>query len=772
MTSSSFTPAARPLAIATFLFAALLVCTDAATAQEKRGTLEEILVTAEKRAENLQDLSQAVSALSGEDVDFRNVESFVDLGGIAPGVTVAKNEGFKTVISIRGVGNEANQNASANPSVSYHLDGIYIASPFALHTGFLDVERIEVLRGPQGTLFGQNSTGGAINVITAAPNPAAYEGSVSVGLGSYDLLTTRASINAPLGNAAALRLSVASNRHDGFSENIVRNEQLDEADDLSARLRLLWMPADTVRINLTAMAFKEDTNGAAQKGILDPTPGVRRLAQDSANRYDLGSRLASLVVEWDAPRVSVKSLTSYQSDEITVVRDNDRNDFATLIRQGTFLLPSIFDPEINDQTTFTQEVNFVSSEPLAGRWDWVAGVFYLRTEVDILIREYLDFNTDGVFDATTATREQVLNFMGEAGFISDSHPQRDSLSVYGQATYSLAERSRLISGLRITNDEVRSEVSNFFGRPPGTQILQTDSRKTTGRLALEYDLSGNTMIYGAYTHGFKPGGSNLTFGREDIIAPKLVLPTFEEETVDAYELGIKADLGNGRGRINAAVFRYDYENLQFQATDPEVFEGGVGNVPASTITGAELEVTAFLTSNFSVDARLSWLDTEIVERFLALDNVRSEDATNALLASGEPLFGAAIQRARAAQILDVKGNRLAKSPRFTADVMFRYYGRLSAAMEMEAGLRYAYRGAFEHRIFNNPRTDRVPAHGIFDFIVRIGHLSAQWHVDLVAANLANEHGVNARFTDVFGVGATSEELIAPRRYLVRFGMNF
>ena len=137
-----------------------------AAAQDERPLLEEIIVTAEKRSESLQDLSQAVTALSGEDIDNRNITSFVDLSSIAPGVTVAKNEGFKTVISIRGVGNETNQNASANPSVSYHLDGIYVASPYALHTDFLDIERIEVLRGPQGTLFGQNSTGGAINVIT------------------------------------------------------------------------------------------------------------------------------------------------------------------------------------------------------------------------------------------------------------------------------------------------------------------------------------------------------------------------------------------------------------------------------------------------------------------------------------------------------------------------------------------------------------------------------------------------------------------------------
>ena len=146
----------------------LILASEVSWAQQAP-VFEEVLVTAEKRTESLQNLSQAVTALSADDLESRQLNSFVDLSAIAPGVNVAKNEGFKTVITIRGIGNEANQNAIANPSVSYHLDGVYVASPFALQTDFLDLERIEVLRGPQGTLFGQNSTGGGINVITKAP---------------------------------------------------------------------------------------------------------------------------------------------------------------------------------------------------------------------------------------------------------------------------------------------------------------------------------------------------------------------------------------------------------------------------------------------------------------------------------------------------------------------------------------------------------------------------------------------------------------------------
>ncbi|MCY4364129.1 MAG: TonB-dependent receptor [Gammaproteobacteria bacterium] len=748
-----------------------LLCFNAA-AQEKKPLLEEIIVTAEKRSESLQDLSQAVTALSGEDIDDRNITSFVDLSSIAPGVTVAKNEGFKTVIAIRGVGNEANQNAIANPSVSYHLDGIYVASPFALHTDFLDLERIEVLRGPQGTLFGQNSTGGAINVITQAPDTEEFSGKADITVGNYSLIRARGSVNVPVSDTVALRASIASHNHDGFSRNIVVDQGLDQANSISARARLLWAPMENLRFNFTARYYDENTNGAAQKGILDSTPNPRRLTQDWHSSYELESQLYSLVAEWDSAAFTVRSLTSYQDDDIAIVRDNDRHDFVNLINQGIFLLPAIFDPETNRQKTFTQELNLISAEPLFGRLDWVAGVFYLDTEVDILIREYIDFNVDGSYGPGTVTVEEVLNFGGEVGFISDSKPERDSVSVYGQGTFHLTDSMRLIAGLRYTDDEVYSEVTNFFGRG-GTAVLEVQSEKLTGRGVVEFDLNDDTMVYASYTRGFKPGGSNLTYGREDIIAPIVVLPTFKDETVDAWELGVKTDFADNRVRLNAAAFYYEYKNLQYQATDPELFEGGVGNLPESEIYGAELELLAFITDRFTLDARLSWLETEISESHLALDNVQSDEATNALLPQCNfNIFCDDIQRARAEAVTDVKGNELAKTPNFTADVMLRYSGRLGSLADIEGSVQYIYRDGFQHRIFNNPKTDDVPSYDIVNLMLTIRPDAWPWYIDLMGMNLADEDGINARFTDVFGVGATGDELIAPRQYMVRFGMEF
>jgi iron complex outermembrane receptor protein len=738
------------------------------SAQDSQPVFEEVLVTAEKRSESLQDLSQAITVLTGEDLDTRQVTSFVDLSAIAPGVNIAKNEGFKTVITIRGVGNEANQNAIANPSVSYHLDGIYVASPFALQTDFLDLERIEVLRGPQGTLFGQNSTGGAINVITTAPSMDSSFGKADLTLGDYGLVKARAAYNLPLSDTLALRASVISNKRDGFTDNLTLDQDLDDANSLSARVRVLYEPSDNFRANFTAQYFDEDRNGAAQKGLLDPTPGARKLRQNSTAEYELESQLYSAVLEWDFEKFSVKSLTSYQDDDILIRRDNDRNDLDFLPPFAQ--LPSSYDPETNKQTTITQEVNLVSSEPLFGKLDWVAGVFYLDTEVEISILERLDFGFDGTFDPFTI--ETIYAYGGDVGFISDSKPERDSTSVYGQGTWNLSETWRTVFGLRYTEDEVYSSVTNYYGRE-GTDVLEIKSDKVTGRLVVEHDINDSTMLFGSFTKGFKPGGSNLTYGTEAVIAPIVVLPIFNEEIVNAYEIGLKTDLADGRIRLNAAAFYYDYNNLQYQATDPEVFNGGVGNIPESEIFGAELEFSAFLSDSLILDARMAWLDTEITSDHLALDNVQSEAAGNALLGQGFDLFSDEIQIARADQIQNVNGNELAKTPSFTGNLSLNWTKGLEAWGEMRSTLQYTYRGDFKHRIFNNADTDIVPSYDVLDLVVGFYPGAGEsWHVELVAKNLTDEDGINARFTDVFGVGATGDELIGPRQLMVRFGMDF
>ena len=213
-------------------FTVLFMLSISANAQNN-AVIEDVIVTAEKRSESLQDISQSVTAISDSEVESKNIETFVDLSSIVPGLTVAKNEGYKTVISIRGVGNETNQNAIAAPSVAFHMDGIFIASPFSLQTDFIDIDRIEVLRGPQGTLFGQNSTGGAINVISKKPIIGEKSGKADITFGSYNLTKLRSSQNLPINDNVATRFSISATKRDGFSENVSTGQDLDDANILA-----------------------------------------------------------------------------------------------------------------------------------------------------------------------------------------------------------------------------------------------------------------------------------------------------------------------------------------------------------------------------------------------------------------------------------------------------------------------------------------------------------------------------------------------------------
>ena len=347
--------------------------------------VEEVVVTAEKRSESLQDISQAVTALTATDIEEKNITSFVDLSAIVPGVTVAKNEGYKTIISIRGVGNETNQNAIAAPSVAYHMDGVFIASPFALGTDFLDVERIEVLRGPQGTLFGQNSTGGAVNVISRAPTTEGAEGKLSVTFGDYNLRKVSTSNNIVVNDKIATRFSLSSTTRDGFSKNIVTGQDLDDDNNKSFRTDWMFDLNDTSSLRVFGQYFKVDRNGAAMRGIDDQTSGMRKLSQDTVSQHELSSMVVAAIYESDLGYANLKIIASVQEDDVLVVRDNDRHNYLDPVLSigglpaGSTYQRAEFTPETSLVDTSTFEINLVSNEPaLNGKLDWTNFTWIMR----------------------------------------------------------------------------------------------------------------------------------------------------------------------------------------------------------------------------------------------------------------------------------------------------------------------------------------------------------------------------------------------------------
>ena len=747
--------------------------------------IEDVIVTAEKRSESLQDISQSVTALTEEELETKNITDFVGLSAIAPGVTVAKNEGYKTIISIRGVGDETNQNAIAAPSVALHMDGIFIASKFALRTDFIDLERIEILRGPQGTLFGQNSTGGTINVISQKPSFDAKKGKFDLSMGNYGLVKMRGAINIPLSEKVATRMSLVSTQRDGFSKNIINGQDLDDADHFSFRSDWFFDISNTASLRVFGQYFDADNNGAAMKGLDDSTSNPRRLAQDSASDYKLSSEVIAAILNVELGFADLKVLASTQEDDIYVSRDNDRHNFGDVHASGPLAgIPYIaaeYRPETSVVETTTLEVNLISNEPINEKIDWIIGALYFDHEIANSIYEVKDVNNikqvdlmDGAFtpyvhDPICATNPFAgvcfAAFNAELGFVSEAYPARESLSVYGQATYNVQDNMRYIFGMRYTEDSFSSDVTNFFGLQK--YLIEDEIDEKTGKFAVEYDIDGDTMVYASYTKGFKPGGSNLTFGfpvdDEQNFgaqpAPQLIYPLFKSEIIDAFELGLKTDLMDGRMRANVSAFMYDYENLQFQSTDPDVYRGGVANIPESEMSGVELELIGILSETLSMDLRISTLDTEITSDYEALDNIKSELY----------FFGEEPQRYALRE--NIKGNQLAKSPEFTANFGLKYNGELKSGTPIRATAELIHRDDFQQRVFNSPFVDKVDSYTVLNFTTSL-ELNDSSGVDFMILNATDKDGMNSAMTDVFGVAGTGIELIPPRQFIVRFRKSY
>ena len=405
----------------------------------------------------------------------------------------------------------------------------------------------------------------------------------------------------------------------------------------------------------------------------------------------------------------------------------------------------------------------------------------MEHDIENHIRGYRDNNNDGnilyecsnpnaisgsCYDHDYGIPGRFAVFDAEWDFVTDAFPSRESYSLYAQTTYSFTDDFRLVSGLRYSEDTFSTNVANFYN----VDVFEADGDvdKVTGKVVGEFDISDGTMAYVSFSQGFKPGGSNLTYGyteAEDIaagrpVAPAMVFQTYESENIEAIEVGLKTDLADGRARANIALFSYDYENLQFQATDPDPYRGGVANIPESAMTGLEVELTALLTDSLSLDMNLAFLDSEVSSDYEVLDNV---DAYQYFFGQEDLRYGLRE---------NVKGNALAKSPEFTADISMTYESVLSSGTEFTGIVQYVRRGEFQQRVSNNLLVDNIKAYNILNLTASYNFVGDTWGLDLMLLNATGVEGVNSSMTDVFGVAATGLEYIAPRQFMVRLSKEF
>jgi len=706
------------------------------------GEIPDIIVTGEKRETRLQSAPLAITAIGGEVLQQRNLNQLNDLNGYVPGLTIAKSEGAERVITIRGIGYETAQNPNSQPGVAFHIDGVYIAHVIALNQDLLDVDRIEVLRGPQGTVFGETATGGAINVITKKPVIGLASGNAAVSYGNYNYVKGVAAVNIPVSETVAIRGAVQYLSHDGYGASVAvpgyRRYALDDANQVGYRGAILWKPNDTFTALLEAQGFGADRAAALQKDITDRTPGKRRVAQDFPGDYKLNTKMAYLTLTQELGEHAVaKSVTAFQYLNKRQSSDNDR-----LANPGYFDHITIWQDR---SKTWTQEVSLSSLN--SPRFDWTLGGFYLRQRA-----------LQNIFEETNpyAAASVLPNGTG-VKFQTDSPFQHTGAAAYGNTTFRLTDSLALLAGARYNYDKITAQPYQYFTLIPPRK---RSSREVTGKVGAEFKVTPENLLYLTGSRGYKPTG--LTFNVGSLFVPT----SFKKETVNALEIGSKNQFFDRKLRVNVAGYYYWYKNFQFTAEDPVPFAGGTDNIPEARIYGAEVELTALPFDGLRVDATGSYGRGRFRGDFFAIDAQTAAQVRNQTYAQlGFPaayFYDPRIISAVTAARQNVNGNRVPKLPTWQAQVSPSYSwtmagGRVTLRGDM------IYRGAFNYRLFAVAALDRVPAYTQFNAYVAYQPDNRPWQVSVSAMNVTNKTGINSRFSDPYGSGTTSVEYIDPRQ---------
>ena len=731
--------------------------------------LEEIVVSARKREVSLQDAPIAVSVLSGADFDKSNVVRLDNFNGYVPGLVVAKNDGAGRVVTIRGIGWETAQNLTTQPSVLTYIDGIYLANPLAMGLDLGDLERVEVFRGPQGTEFGQGTTGGSINIVTKKPHFDNLEGSVELNYGTYDNIRGRASINVPLSDTWAFRAAVQKYERDGFSEiegGELDGYDLDDADSFTGKLAVLWQPSEDFSAHAQVFIHDADHHAAAQKNVNDPNRDLRELSQDYPGIFAMENYSASLLMEWATPLgVTVKSLTGWQvlRKEQSVDGDRLNEELTSSITIGySFNNWDILPFWDNDSDAVSQELSIsYNGEQL----EWVIGGYYLH---HANFNDFLEATGAAPFSESSAslprdqlTIETLPPFASDLNFTEFRTVTREDYAFYGQATYRLNDMFAITAGARYQDEDQFDEGGAFFSTRPDRT---TNASKVTWKVGVDVNLTEDNLVYGLVSTGWKNGGSQ---------GGGIFLPMqFQPEEVTAFELGARNTFLDGRVRLNVTAFYYDHEHLQFTYEDPAPFAGGTGTIPETEEYGIESELSWLVADGWQLDGMLAWQDGKVKSDFFAID-VEDFRAATRLFQLGLFTSGAVEERIRMNNANNLNGNKPPKLVDLMARVALTNTHAFSDGSELSSRVEYVHRGDFQARIFNHPRVDGVPSYDLVNlyFAYDVGNMPIS--LNLSVTNIFDKNGVNNIFTNPYGLWTTSREYIPPREVIgsVRYSWN-
>jgi len=531
----------------------------AATApDETMQGVADIIITAERRSSTTQRTPATIEVLGGTDLRERGVATIDDALSRVSGVFVqANNKGAN--INIRGVGTSLDS-AAGDPGVNTNVDGVYIRQASAIVGGLYDVDRIEVLKGPQGTLYGRNATGGVVNILSADPGPDfGYRGQIT--LGDYSLFRTDAAINLPLSETFAMRAAFGSESHHGYYDT-----GQDDAKRFGGRLKLLWTPSETVRI-LVGGSYAHD-GGVGPGSVAASEPEGSRHADDGGIRGRLNQKFVTAFsnVQVDTGPVIVTFIPTFSN----YTYDSFNKAYGFVSQQR------VRERQVSSELRL--------SSPLASPVQWVAGLYYYNTDLSNL---------------AVLTNQGIVNDQPKL--------KTSSYAAFADATVPIGDKLKLIGGIRYTKDH-KTQDETFVSSPAGSSgpfsgVLNSDAVNFRG--GAQYQLAPSALLYATYSTGYKSGG---------FTPDEPGFNTFKPERLRAIEAGIKTRLFDNKLQLNLSGFHYSYDNYQVSSLGIAHYGGLsalVFNSQGKTVIyGAELQASYRPTRNDQLDLTLSPLHSK------------------------------------------------------------------------------------------------------------------------------------------------------------------
>jgi len=722
-------------ALSTFAMAQDAVPQDGATA------VDDVIVTARRRAEVLQDVPVAVTAVSAETLENRGTADITELARSTPSLTLNSARGSNsTLISfIRGVGQQ-DPLWGFDPGVGLYVDDVYLARPQAAVLDVFDVQRIEVLRGPQGTLYGRNTIGGAIKYVTRRIGDEPLI-SMRGSYGSYDQFDAIGSISGPITENFGISATVARYLRDGYGKNLNTNTEHYNKDVLAARVSAEWTPDDSLFFRLAADYVNDGSNARHGHREFAPIPaGVYDTNAGAGDKNEVETRGISLTGEWEANDwLTLKSITAYRDGFTRGNIDFDGQP-----------APILDIPAEYDDDQFSQEFQALFE---GDRWSGVAGLFFL------------DATASGAFDTVVGLANLTTLTSGSV--------DTKSWSAFGDFSYDLTDQLSFSVGGRFTHDEKTGTVfrqqylgirSPHFGNAaavplgaPRTNYTDTkEFEEFTPRVSVSYEFTPDMTAYASWGRGFKSGGFDM---RGDAVLYPNTVNGYEPETVETIELGLKGRLFDNF-TFATAVFDSAYEDQQITTQYPSgaTVASVVDNVGQSSIRGWEFEGQLRLTDNFVVNGMLSYIDAQFDE-FLAYI------PTGPLNTACPTLVGC---------FVDVSSQRdFQNTPEWTGSIGFTYTHNFSDGSHLNFTPSAAYRGDYQQFETPAPLLDQE-AYWMYDAAAVWTSASDRWTVALNGKNLSDERYKTGGYN--FPGAITGNSIIAfygaPRTYTFSVGVKF